>query len=181
MPRKGSGVQTMADLKQRCLVSEMTDCWRWQGSIVRGQPRLWVFDRLVDKSHVVSGPRAAALLGGFDIFKGWRCWMTCLRSDCVNPAHVMTGTVAQWGKWMADNGKMADSPVRKRASERRWLVKMPERAAAALKVLEAPSEMTGLQLAQELNLTPQRVSLIRNGHRWAHLRGPNVFAGLGAR
>lgn len=175
MPRKA--ITTAADLKARCIVSDITGCWRWQGAQNEGHPRLWMFDRVKGLSRVISGPRAAALLGELPLFNGWRAWMTCQRKDCVNPAHVTTGTVAQWGAWMAQHARMKGSPKRRHAVREAWRKKLPQNAAAA-QIVRA-SQATGRELAIQLNLSEQTISKMRTGRAWRDLPGP--FDGLGAR
>jgi hypothetical protein len=175
--KRGTRIASMADLKERCIVSAITGCWRWQGSMHNGTPAVWTFDRSKDCCCVVSGPRAAALMGGLDLFAGWRAWMTCTRRDCVNPLHATTGTIAQWGKWMAEQDRLKNSPRRVRATKERWERRYPERAAVARMVRE--SDETGRALAARLQLPEQTISKMRLGMHWAE--GTNAFTGLGAR
>lgn len=188
MPAKGSGVQTVEDLKARSIVSEVTECWRWQGALHKERKSnegrwaaIWIFDPVALKSCVVSGARAAAIVAKLPLFRGWRAWLTCDRPDCVNPAHVKTGTKANWGAWMAANGRMRENASHRIGIQKAWERNLPERAAAARAVLNAPQDVTNKELVQQLGLHKSVVSAIRLGKKWAHLRGPHPFDGLGAR
>lgn len=178
--KRGQRIASTADLKQRCIVSAITGCWRWQGAMHQGAPAVWTFDRLKGESGrmaVVGGPRAAALLAGLPLFAGWRAWMACTRRDCVNPLHAMTGTQAAWGKWVAENDRWKNNPTRIRAVKDRWARKFPERVEAAR--LVRASDEPGRTLALRLSLTEQTISKMRMGLHYAE--GPTPFAGLGAR
>src|SRR5205809_56761 len=106
MPRKHfSGITTVEDLRLRCIVDEITGCWLWKGATShdkRGKPmqRLWVFDAAADKFRTMSGPMAVLELSnrrGAGVKLGWR---TCACETCMNPAHIVGGTRAQWGAWV---------------------------------------------------------------------------------
>lgn len=176
-------ISSLQHLKLRCIISEITGCWRWQGATCNGCARIWMFDHLKGKDTVVSGPRAAALLDREKrLRKGLRAWLTCTRRDCVNPAHVKVGTMAEWGAWMSEHGRLYDTPARKARMAASWERKCPDRVEAAKRVLAAADHVKGVTLADELNVSPQFVSHVRRGNRWAHLRGAAVtpFTGLGA-
>lgn len=179
MPVKGSGIQTFEDLRARCVVSELTDCWRWNGAMSAGHPRIWMFDPAHMKFCACSGPRAVAILKRKRMPKGHRAWMTCLRKDCVNPDHCKTGTVAEWGAWMAAHGRMKNNPRRKAAVRRVWDERLPQHREAARLVREADPAETGRALAARLGLSDKVISRMRNGRSWQEAPGP--FAGLGAR
>jgi hypothetical protein len=178
MPVKGSGVQDLESLRARCEVSEITGCWRFQAALSDGHPRIWMFDPIRGKVCVVCGPRAAAILAKKRLLPKWRAWMTCQRKDCVCPDHVKTGTVAQWGAWMAEHGKLKNSVRRKAAARRAWDNRLPANKEAA-RIVRESEDKTGRQLARELGLTDKVVSKMRNGLCWQEPPGP--FAGLGAR
>lgn len=177
MPKKGSGIVSLDALKKRCIISEISDCWRWQGATIDGHPRVWMFDPLKEKHGSLSGPRALAILTGRRLKRGWRAWMTCQRADCMNPDHLRTGAVATWGAWVAKNDLFKGSPRRISAIRAQWLKRLPEQVEIARIVRS--SDETGLALAKRLNVSKSVVSRMRTGQSWVEAVTP--FSGLGAR
>ena len=177
MPAKGSGIHTLADLQKRCMVSDITECWCWLGALYEGQARVWIYDRMKGKSAAVSGPRATARLAGKKLLRGWKCWNSCRCQGCMNPDHVKTGTVAEWGAWVAENGQMKGSLRRMAAARRRWVEEAPQRAALAAE--GRGSREKGVTLAARYGESPQTISKMRAGKSWSRAASP--FDGLGER
>lgn len=180
MGRKGSGVTSAAKLKLRCRVlpTKPLDCWLWKdGCDDNGEPRLWMFDPHLGRSHAVSGPRAAAIVAGLTIPKGGRAWMGCMNAGCVNPEHVLVGTMAEWGKWKADNKVWRDDPVRiaiTTATVRRHRAKLDMEKARQIRAMGVKQ----ISMAALFGVSESAISAVVQGNTW---RESNPFAGLGAR
>lgn len=80
-----SGIRTMADLLDRCVVDELTGCWRYRGSkSAHGEPKIW--SAAIGQSVTV-GTLIALFTTGERPEPGvvWR--RMCETSCCANPAH----------------------------------------------------------------------------------------------
>lgn len=177
MPKKGSGVTSLDELKNRCVINEFSGCWHWRGAMIGGHPRVWMMDPLKGSATSLSGPRALAFLTGKRMKNGWRAWMTCQHKDCMCPDHLMTGTTKRWGRWVAENDIFKGSPKRRAALLARWSKELPGNKEKALIV--RASDETGRALSKRLELSRSVISRMRRGISW---QGPvTPFSGLGAR
>lgn len=111
--RIGPGVYCLEDLRQRCVIDKDSGCWRWglsmnkagNGAIV---PRVSIPAGVLCDHRVSSmaGGKAAWLLSGRRLLDKRVVWRTCGCRECVNPAHLMSGTKAQEGAWIARTGAL---------------------------------------------------------------------------
>ena len=87
-----SGIHTIADLHGRCVVDEITKCWRWCGGSSRGSPSTW----LPAAQRVITlGAAICWLKTGSAPASGvyWR--HICETPHCANPEHRRPGTKSQ--------------------------------------------------------------------------------------
>lgn len=85
---KSYGVRTIEDLKDRCTVDELTDCWVWRfGCSMDGIPSIWSPLR---KTRTSVGGIFSDLLG--DPGKGKVWYASCGNKMCCNPSHRKRGT-----------------------------------------------------------------------------------------
>lgn len=174
--KKFSGISTVARLRARCKVDQKTGCWHYSGSVEHGGPKLWIWHPEKQKFEVMAGAKAAATLSGKPIPPRGRAWMGCCCSDCVNPAHVLTGTMLEWGAFLRERGLWRNSATRRAASiaagRARSNLDMEQARAirAANTTIDEEAAIRGVGRSQ--------ISRIRVGRAW---REPNPFQGLGAR
>jgi len=93
------GVRTFSDLRARCDVDAVTDCWRWrQGRNDDDRPRLWcpVLHRCATLGSVICVLRTGAPPRWDEV---WAC--TCSTRDCANPLHRERRTKSQHQQMMA--------------------------------------------------------------------------------
>lgn len=93
------GVQTVADLKERCKITA-DGCWEYGGAKnSRGVGRVW----LPLFGVVEDAPRAVHRLAGEEV-KGLRPWTNCRTVGCCNPAHSEMLTPKAWGAKASEAG-----------------------------------------------------------------------------
>lgn len=117
-PRKGPGIYSLDDLRERCEVEEETGCWVWQMSSCvtigssRMVPRLYASAGVFGpEREVMSGPRAAWLMSGGRPLTGKKLvWRTCTNELCIAPDHLKAGTKKQWGRWVESSGALRGNP-----------------------------------------------------------------------
>lgn len=183
-PRHFRGLTTVEDVKQRCIVDDFTGCWHWKGgarSDPKGRriPQLWVFDTLRKEFRCMSGPLAILELEGTRTPEMQRGWRVCLCSDCLNPAHILGGTVKEWGNWLRNHGYWKGQPARIAAGRKNARA----RSDVTPEIIElAKAAPTGRAAAAALGITESHASKIRLGRIWADGTAPgaSVFT-LGAR
>lgn len=117
------GIRTVEDLKARCTVDDITECWHWSLSIHAGAPRV-TFMAPDTKQYVKTRGRKAALYleRGVDMPKGHVAYakMCCKSTDCCNPEHSRSGTKKQWGDWLAQSGAVKGLPSKCAGARKAW-------------------------------------------------------------
>jgi hypothetical protein len=177
MPKKGSGITSVAKLKARCVIDRETGCWHYTGHVRDEKAaQLWIFNPIKQAFEVMGGAKAAAFLSGKTIPPRGRAWMKCRVADCVCPDHVMTGTMAEWGAFYREGGYWKGNPLRIAA------VTAAGRARAKLDMEKArairESTALGVEEARRHGVHPEQVSRVRLFKAW---REPSPFQGLGGR
>ncbi|MFN3303147.1 MAG: hypothetical protein ACK44A_05435 [Roseateles sp.] len=117
------GVRTLEDVRQRCVINEVTTCWHLRHAdgrpLSRTRPhKLW-FAAL---ERAVSVPRLVHLLAHPDAPVAERHWRTCNSYDCANPDHVRSGTAQQEKAWRVEAGRTT-SPGHRAAAQRNALTR----------------------------------------------------------
>lgn len=181
MPRKHfSGITTLDDLKGRCIVDDLTGCWHWQGATVTDRKsgkrtqRLWIFDALAGEFRVMSGPMAVVELAGKRAQAETMGWRACRCDDCMNPAHMMSGTKREWGNWVRSHGHWKHNPKRTAANRRI----NRERSDLDLDTVRKVRAAAGnnIQIGAEFGLDPSHVSMIRLHKIWKESVVPGASA-----
>jgi hypothetical protein len=119
-PRIGPGVYCLEDIRQRCRIDPITDCWVWSMAVSDGgrpysskTPRVSLPKGVLSIDHrTVSVPRVSWLMSGRHLAPGHVVWRTCGCELCVNPAHLRAGTKADEGAWMRKSGRRQGDPRR---------------------------------------------------------------------
>lgn len=125
-------------------------CWYWRGQLTNGYGRF-----RGERAH-----RYAYRLHKGNIPEGLMIRHMCGNKLCVNPDHLAPGT-------MADNAQDGIRLGETLRGSRNGRSKMEE--ADARYIIENPDKLTGRQLALRFGVSPATISLIRSGHRWAHV------------
>lgn len=118
--RKNAGIETLMDLRGRCVIDDITKCWKWSGYAQDGLPSVWFKHPATGKIVKAQGRRAALILKtGFDLESGMRAIRLpiCERTDCCNPDHTMSGDAKAFGKSLMETGVFKNS-VKRIASNR---------------------------------------------------------------
>lgn len=118
--RIGPGVYCLEDVRQRCRIDPVTDCWIWSMAVSDGgrpysstTPRVSLPKGVLSIEHrTVSVPRVSWLMSGRSLAPGHVVWRTCGCELCVNPAHLRAGTKADEGAWMRKSGRRQGDPRR---------------------------------------------------------------------
>lgn len=179
MPRKGSGITSATRLMRRCVTHRATGCWEWTGAFHRGAPRLWVHDPQHGRMCSMNGHRAAAIFAGLDVGPGRRAWMRCLNPACVAPHHAMSGTMAEWGAFMAESevwrGNLTRVAIMTAAVRKSSVTKLD---MAAAREIRSMSGVTQREMSEMFGVGVKTISDVR---RWKSWREASPFTGLGAR
>lgn len=169
------GIRELEDLRLRCRVDPDTGCWHFGGKEHRRQagsvaPRVW-FD-----GKCTTIPKAGWLLAGKPLKEGHNVWPRCRTHCCGNPAHLLSGTKAQWGKWVKDRGFMRGRPERSAINRRIKL--QTGQCALTLELVSwiRDSSQTGREIAHALNVSEQVVSRARRGDTYAVAPVASIFA-----
>lgn len=135
-------------------------CWPWQGHLANGYGRF-----RGERAH-----RYAYRLHKGDIPEELMVRHLCGNKLCVNPAHLEVGTM----KENAADGIRLGETLRGSANGK---AKINEDGARY--ILDNPDGLSGRQMAMKFGVSPATISLIRSGHRWAHLNAaPCANAGV---
>ena len=107
------GVHALEDIRLRCWCDPDTGCWRWKLCVgEHGAARVYINHPDGRREHM-NGRRAAKYLQtGQPIPTGMVVFAAdmCKTTDCVNPAHSVVGTKAEWGEWLSRSGILRRRP-----------------------------------------------------------------------
>ena len=172
----GSGIRSLADVKLRCEVDEITGCWKWSRSYnySREAHHRTAVAWFPLRERVMSVARIVAILDGKPLHKGWRAWNTCNTEGCCNPEHIRTGTSKMWGDYMARAGRM--NTVEALAAKARIGAAKAKVSDEQIAEILASNE-THAEIAKRYGVVKQTISKIRAGHRRMRMApGSSVFA-----
>ncbi len=171
------GVRTLADLRDRCRINEISGCWHLLDSRRR---RITYSPKLSPRIHVHQQGRriarsAAWELSGRQIHPG-KFVFRCLRAwDCCNPDHLQCMAPSEGYALLAAHGLMTSvrkSMKARQLSRTRVGTKLTEELAQWAR----ESTQTQTEAAHGLGVYQTRVSDVRRGKAWASPSG--LFSGL---
>lgn len=171
------GIRTLEALRVRCFNNPDTHCWEWRGAGSIGrtgciEPRLW----LADARKCTTISRAGWILAGKRALKpGETVWRRCCVDSCCNPAHLMAGTKAQWGKWMAERGHLRGRPERAAINHRIKIETGQTTLTMELAAWIRESQQTGRQVAHAMGVSEQIVSRVRRFETFKPPRSASIF------
>ncbi len=171
-----SGVNCIADLKDRCRVDDITGCWHWGGALTQGRPPSLRFPPLGNRVLTLG-----AVIGFFRTGEGPSpgvYWVvTCGTLNCANPAHRKAGDRAfQMG--LIAKGKPIKPLHRQRiTASRRKGSKLTDEQVAD--ILHTDDRLQDAAARHGISLT--YVSKIRRGEKRVAMVAPgaSVFAWAG--
>lgn len=170
-------MRTLAEVRDRCRIDELTGCWVWTGARSAGLPRIYA-PNADGRMQGIPARRALWLMlnPGKVLPAGWRVWGTCDCVLCVNPEHARAGDAKAWGRHTSRSGKLLGDITRKvkaRQSSQARSVLTPELIAQ----IQASSE-TGEQLAARLGVARSTISRARCGQVVCFEPVGGLFSGL---
>jgi len=164
---KRDGIYTMADLKDRCRIDEITGCWIWGGAVYNNIASMW-YGPMKTRMSVTGIMRY--LMSDTPPPKNLHWYASCGNILCCNPKHRKLGTRATLQKTVlpaniSQSHKLAISKG-KRAKSVHYT---PEKAAAI-----RGSDETCRVLAERYGLSIGMVHRVKIGDRWAD-QGSSAF------
>ena len=157
---------TLESIKARCL--ECGECHLWQGSTNgSGQPKL---------QHTSTRRAVWSLSSGKNVPAGRLVTVSCGQVACVNPDHLALTSKAEVSR--KTNARWDVKLRRSASSARANREKLGKITMVIARQIRA-SEVTGKQLAIDLNVSESLVSLVRRNKSWIEHTG-NVWVGLSA-
>ena len=166
-----SGIRALADIKLRCRCDE-GGCWIWSMSASqsrgRPEPRVW----LADEKRTTTIGEAVWLLSGRPPVQ--RRWRTCFNTLCGNPAHIMGGTPADWGRWVSESGVLRGCSIRDAANKARAKRRRALSDDQIRHVMQ--SNDTGRALSLQLGVSESVISRYRRGQQPPLAKGASVFS-----
>lgn len=127
--RIGPGIYNLSDVKDRCRVDEDTGCWHLGMSIPKARterakrcPRMSLPEGVITGvSPNLTAPKIVWLMSGRVLHPKWIVWRNCQSDDCCTPRHLMAGTRADWGEWVAAGGGLRGKPHRLVANRKNFM------------------------------------------------------------
>lgn len=173
------GIRTLQDLKDRCIVDEVTECWHWTMSVFAGSPRIHMWTPDTGKRISARGRRAALYLQrGQDLPpKNVAFARTCCTNPlCVNPDHARSGTKVQWGAYLSKSGRIKGLPSKCAASRRGWDKRGRTLTPEMVAQIRGRGDESTRSVAERLGISQYAVWSVDNNltHRPV-MRGASVF------
>jgi hypothetical protein len=172
------GVWSVAALRDRCRINDVTGCWLWGMACDResGSPTMWIRLRQGEEPLRVRGRRGALLLAGVTIPRGHVAYQTpdCKSDLCVNPDHCRVGTKAEWGRFIAESGA-GKTPAKLAANRKIGREKLAKITMEDAREIRVSNEST-YALAKRYGIAQSAIWNIKRGRAWKELApGASVF------
>ena len=172
-----SGVRTLEDMRDRCVVDDVTGCWLWRsGTTGDGQPKVhavvdgkvmsttggrvvWTLARgPIPPKHVVYRPRCSKL--------------------CLNPTHLRCGPKAKAGEILSATGRLRGDPRRSIINQRNRCSTKVILDLDKARAIRASNE-SALELAIRYGTSKTTILDVRAMRRWRE-PGWSAFSRLAA-
>lgn len=186
--RIGEGVYTLQDIKDRCVIDDVTGCWLWALNVqtVRGKgtPRCGAPPGLIvgqEKRTTYTTARLALILFGRVLSSDQVVWRKCLNDRCCNPSHLKAGTRIEEGEWRRKHGYLRGDPLRKIANRKSVYVQaIPPDVVRKIEAMlsdNIPRE-TIIQDSGACHATICKIAKGRHLHQRQRAIGYSVFSSL---
>jgi hypothetical protein len=170
-------MNTLDELRARCVIDPATRCWLWQGACCeQGQPRIYTIDYARKTKRVMSGPTATWNIAHQESpLPGPRPYRTCGTRLCLNPVHLrMAASHADVMAAIARQGRLKGTNLtQRRAAARRGQLAQGMRVtpdAVVRQILAAKG--TNVAVAERFSVSHQVVSRIRLGQAHKRIKRP---------
>lgn len=173
-------MRTLEEVRGRCVIDDITGCWRWDGGTFNGIARIHAPDwtNADGAMRPQAGRRAVWHIcnPGKAIPKGYMVYSTCTGDLCLNPGHADIGSRKKHGEMTRTTDRWKNQPKRmiaNRKTARKLSTITPEIAADILASNEghrAYSQRTGI--------SAEIVRRVRVGRPMAYQPIGGLFSGL---
>jgi hypothetical protein len=168
MKQPRNGIRTVEDIRQRCRIDQITDCWIWSlAHRDNGGAYMSVIHPVTGHASSMHGRRAALLLlTGSDLPAGMYCYAgpDCRHFDCCNPAHATYGTRVEYGAWQRDSGQLKGKVARVKSAR---ITAMAQRKLTPEQVqVIRGSRVSDAKLAAVYGVCRKTINNVRNGSRY---------------
>jgi hypothetical protein len=173
-PVRNDGIRTVADLRDRCRIDTLTNCWVWaHGRNSDGRVSAWI-PALQARGSL--GTLIAILKTGQRPKPGTAWHPICTTPDCANPAHRIEGTRSSQMSALVGVKRSPQTRARMVISRRKFR-KLSDEDVQAIRVSEEPLKV----LAERYGVHMNYVSEVRSGRqrRAPIAPGASVFAWAG--
>jgi hypothetical protein len=180
-----TGVHTLDDLLDRCVVDSITECWKYRVQARPDRKKVWdptVWLPGIKRTETVN--RAAWILSGrvSAESRAWVVWRVCQTPHCCNPEHLRSGTRKTHGTWMKKTGHLRNNPERMAARRLHWLASGKTKITEEVANYIRTSDKSTRGLAREIGVSPSVVSGVRRGKTWTTaVNGGSVFSWKGVK
>jgi hypothetical protein len=170
-------VKTLQEVRDRCRIED--GHWLWGGPVDAGCIRIHAPDyNKGGKQTSQQGRRAVWYIKHKKpIPAGWRVYVTCDESMCLNPAHIECMDPKEWGRRKSQAGDWKGVTARiianRKASRKRSHIKDQSMLEYIL-----TSPKTGMELSDELGVSRSTISRVRVGRATAFAPVGGLFTGL---
>jgi hypothetical protein len=171
MGLRTDGIRTVADLRDRCRVDDLTGCWRYVGAHADGHPSIYL---PALRKRTTAGVAICVLLTGSAPAKGVYWHVTCETTGCCNPAHRQAGD--RRSQMLAAKIVRDPSERARITAGRRKVAKLTAEQAAAIRT----DDRVLREIAAEHGITISSASRIKRGELWRDPAASSVFAWRGA-
>lgn len=160
-----AGIRTIADIKDRCVIDDITGCWNWAGARNdSGTPVLW-FPEL--RKRISIGIALCVLTTGERPAKG-KMWLPVCRNQCCgNPEHRKPGTAKQ----RSSKAKKSPAHTAKMTAAVRRRSKVTEEIVAAIRA----SDRTLAEESAIHGISASQAGRIRRWDNWRPVCVNSVF------
>lgn len=169
--RRLYGIQTIDDMRGRCVIDGETDCWHLRKADGKKMPntkatmRVWIAG-VGTKSAIRAAWELQHGQLDDDTLQPYR---QCGCYDCINPAHMLVATKEAHGRMARRSGRQRGRAERSIINTRIGMKNA--KITAELAQWARESEQTLQDAAHGLSIAMNRVGLIRRGQAWKQVGG----------
>ena len=159
-----TGIHTIADLRDRCRIDDITGCWHWAGALDgKGCGSLWL---PALRRRVSLGLAICVLKTGCHPAEGVVWHTVCGTRDCANPEHRRAGDRSS--QMLAAKIKRTPLQRARIAAGRRQGSRLTEQGAQEIRDSDEPLRV----LAERHGISVAHACNVRNGRQRCHLAAP---------
>lgn len=163
-------MRSAADIRERCVVDQVTHCWQWTGGMSCDHtPRVYAFDHARCEKRSMSGPLGAWNIAfGAAPRPGHFVARSCGNKLCLNPVHLREfASQAEIGRQIRLSGRRKATNMDARRANQRLAARAagndPTPPEIVRAIRAAPATVTARELALLHGIAHQTASRIRRG------------------